>query len=147
MNPFTFFFSGELCSLLPSPPSSSPVKGSEPLDGFPAAASWLDVFQPVRSTPAAHHSCQMNKRARVQNFTTSELIVCVFVRHLLPFCWGLSPPEGGSTLAQGRFSFDYPLSHWPKRTQEGGDVYKAFVNKITAPHYKQKDAILPSCPG
>lgn len=139
---FTFFFSGEPCSLLPSPPSSSPVKGSEPLDGFTAAASWLDVFQPVRSTPAAHHSCVRRTRVWVQNFTTSEPTVCVFSSHLVPSCWGLSPPEGGSTLAQGRFSCDYPLSHWPVRTQEGGDVHKAFVNKISATHYKQKDAIL-----
>jgi len=88
---------------------------------------------------------QESKSSELHNLRTNSL--CVFVGDLLPFCWGLSPPEGGSTLAQGRFSYDYPLSHWPKRTQEGGDVYKGFVNKITAPHYKQKDAILPSCPG
>lgn len=52
----TFFFSGELCSLLFSPPSSCPVRGSVPLTGSFTPASVLDVLQPVKSTPAAHHS-------------------------------------------------------------------------------------------
>ncbi len=71
---FTFFFSGELCSVLLSPPSSSPVKGSEPLDGFTAAGSWLAVFQPVRSTPAAHQSWRT--RVWVHNFKRSKQTAC-----------------------------------------------------------------------
>lgn len=124
---FTFFFSGELCSLLFSPPSSSPVRGSVPLAGSFTPASWLDVLQPVKSTPAAHHSytksmCDDSSCMvpTVQIYSKSHNSACV-----LPSCWDPSPPEGGSIQARGRFSCGCPLSHWPVRRQGGGDSHKA----------------------
>lgn len=58
----TFLFSGELWLLFLPSPSFSALRGSPELgSALAATASWLLAFHPVRSTPAAHHSCKKKK--------------------------------------------------------------------------------------